>query len=118
MISLVDVEQKLNEICEDLKDETLDLISQQYNYAHRPKNPSDGNRYARGQLRDRWTSLSGKLGTVSGKDAISQISEWAQLNYGIGINAHSLARFMLRSELDAELVSVMNAIEAGTAFAV
>jgi energy-coupling factor transporter ATP-binding protein EcfA2 len=79
MISLVGVEQKLNEICEDLKDKTLDLISQQYNYAHRPKNSSDGNRYARGQLRDRWTSLSGKLGTVSGKDAISQISEWTQL---------------------------------------
>ena len=112
-ISLAEVRAKLDEICEALRDETHDLISQQFNYAHRPKNPSDGNRYARGELRERWTSLSGKLGVVGGKTAISRISEWTHHTYGIGLNAHSLARFMIPAELDAEVVSLMAAIETG-----
>lgn len=112
-VSLTVVATKINEICEGLRDETLDLISQQYNYAHRPKNPSDGNRYARSALHDRWSSLTGKIGIVSGKILVSRISEWMQHDYGVGVNAHSLARFMVPAELDAEVVAVMNAIETG-----
>jgi energy-coupling factor transporter ATP-binding protein EcfA2 len=36
-----DLIKKLDEICDSLKDETFDLISQQYNYAHRPPNSGD-----------------------------------------------------------------------------
>ena len=93
-ISLKEVRERLDEICESLRDETLDLISQQFNYAHRPRNPSEGNRYAREALRGRWTPLAGKLGVVGGKTLLARISEWTQRSFGIGLNAFVLARFM------------------------
>jgi hypothetical protein len=73
-------------------------------------------RYARGVLEDRWPSLTGKLGIVSGKTAISRISEWAQDSFGISLTAYLLARALLPAELDAELVSIMKAIEFGSTF--
>jgi predicted ATP-dependent endonuclease of OLD family len=108
--SLEEVRERLDEICESLRDETLDLISQQFNYAHRPRNPSEGNRYAREVLRGRWTSLAGKLGVVGGKTLLARISEWTQRSFGIGLNAFVLARFMRKEELDAELVSILGSL--------
>jgi energy-coupling factor transporter ATP-binding protein EcfA2 len=117
-ISLKEVRENLDRICESLRDETLDLISQQFNYAHRPKNPSEGNRYAREVLREKWTLLAGKLGVVGGKTLLARISEWTQMSFGIGLNAFALARFMRRAELDAELVSILEAMESGRSFSV
>jgi hypothetical protein len=116
MISLKEVREKVDTICESLRDETLDLMSQQFNYAHRPRNPSEGNRYAREVLRERWTSLAGKLGVVGGKSVLARISEWTQKRFGIGLNAFVLARFMRKEELDAELVSILEAMETGMSF--
>lgn len=110
------IEGKLNEICESLRDETLDFLSQEYIFINRPRNPSDGNRHAREELRRRWTSLDGKLGVVSGKSAVSRISEWVHREYGVNLNAYSLARAMVVREMDAEVTSVMRAIEEGTDF--
>jgi energy-coupling factor transporter ATP-binding protein EcfA2 len=110
------IENKLDEICEALRDETLDLLSQQYIFAHHPRNPSEGNRYARAELSQRWTSLSGKVGVVRGKSVLSRVSEWTQRDYGIGVNAHTLARNMAADELGAELTMVINAIENGIPF--
>ena len=108
------VETILNEICEHLKDKTHDLISEEYIRKHRPKNAAaEGNEYARGELRARWTSLSGKLGIVSGKAVLSCISAWAHRNYGVSLSAHMLAKTMLPSELDTELIAVMTALETG-----
>ncbi len=115
-VTVIDVEAILNEICENLKDETHDLISEEYIRRHRPKNAApEGNRYARGELRAKWTSLSGKLEIVSGKAVLSQISAWAQRNYGVSLNAYVLAKTMLADELDAELVAVMTDLETGAA---
>jgi hypothetical protein len=112
-----DVERALDEICEGLKDETHDLISEEYIRRNRLKNAAaDGNKHARGELRARWTGLSGKLAIVSGKRVLSQISSWAQSNYGASINAYGLAKTALRDELDSELISVMTALETGSAF--
>ena len=49
--------------------------------------------------------LSGKLGTVSGKAVLSQISTWAQRNYGVSLSAYALAKTMLANHLDAEFVT-------------
>jgi hypothetical protein len=115
-VSKDEVERILNEICENLKDETHDLISEEYIRRHRPKNAAaEGNAYARGELRARWTSLSGKLGIVSGKAVLSRISSWAQRNYGVSLNAYVLAKSMLADELDPELVAVMTDLETGAA---
>lgn len=115
-MSLQEVEGTLDQICGSLRDETLDLISQQFNYTNRPKNPSEGNRYAREVLRERWTSVAGKLGVVDGKTLLARISEWTQRSFGIGLNAFVLARFMSRKELDPELISILEAMETGRSF--
>ena len=113
-VTITEVEVILNEVCESLKDETHDLISEEYIRRHRPKNAApEGNRFARGKLRAKWTSLSGKLEIVSGKAVLSQISTWAQRNYGVSLNAYVLAKTMLADELDAELVAVMTDLETG-----
>jgi hypothetical protein len=112
-----DVEGSLHEICEGLRDETHDLISEEYIRRNRPKNAAaDGNKYARSEMRARWTSLSGKLAIVSGKGVLSQISSWAQSNYGVSLNAYVLAKSAAPDELDSELISVMTALETGSAF--
>jgi hypothetical protein len=107
----------LDEICEGLRDETHDLISEEYIRRNRPKNAAaEGNKYARGELRARWTSLSGKLAIVSGKGVLSQMSSWAQSNYGVSLNAYVLAKSVAPDELDSELISIMTALEMGSAF--
>ena len=54
-----ELNQVLDELCEALKDETLDTISEEFRRRNRPANAaSAGNRYAREVLRQRWTSLS------------------------------------------------------------
>jgi energy-coupling factor transporter ATP-binding protein EcfA2 len=111
-----EVEEILNEICESLKNEVHDLISEEYIRRHRPRNAAaEGNAYARGELRARWTSLSGKLGVVSGKTVLSHISSWAQRNYGVSLNAYILAKSMFPHEFDPELVAVMTDLETGAA---
>jgi hypothetical protein len=112
-----EIEGVLDSVCENLKDETLDLISEEFIRQKRPKNAaSSGNSYARQELRTRWTSLSGKLGVVSGKKLMSEMSRWAQTNHGIGLSTYSLARSMVAGDLDPELVAVLSAIEAGASF--
>jgi putative AbiEii toxin of type IV toxin-antitoxin system len=112
-----DVEGALDEICEGLRDETHDLISEEYIRRNRPKNAAaEGNKHARGELRTRWTSLSGKLAVVSGKSVLSQISSWAQSNHGVSLNAYILAKSTSCDELDSELISIMTALETGSAF--
>jgi hypothetical protein len=112
-----DVESALDEICEGLRDETHDLMSEEYIRRNRPKNAAaEGNKYARGALRVQWTALPGKLAIVGGKRVLSQISSWAQNNYGVSLNAYVLAKAAVRDELDSELISVMTALETGSAF--
>ena len=95
----------------------MDELSEEYIRRNRPKTAGpEGNRYARAWLRARWTSLSGKLGVVGGKTLISQISSWTQQTYGIGLNAHALARAMVAAELDPELIAVITAIENAQEF--
>jgi hypothetical protein len=106
------VAQRLDTLCEGLKDEIMDQLSEEYIRRIRPKTAArEGNKYAREWLKARWTSLPGKLGTVGGKALLSLISSWTQRTYGIGLNAHALARAMMPGDLDPELASVITAIE-------
>jgi energy-coupling factor transporter ATP-binding protein EcfA2 len=57
-----EVERILDDICQNLKDDTHDLMAEEYIRRNRPKNAAaEGNKYARGVLSAGWTSLSGKL---------------------------------------------------------
>jgi energy-coupling factor transporter ATP-binding protein EcfA2 len=117
-VSEKEVADALNRMCEELKDHTMDNISETFIRMKRPKTATDGNRYARACLDARWTSLPEKLGIVSGKAMMSRISAWTQDSYGVGVNPHSFAKSMLPSELDPELASVIRAIENNDQFPV
>lgn len=111
------VEETLDRLCEDLRDEILDTISEEYVRRNRPSTGGRaGNRYARGVLGKRWTTLAGKLGVVGGKDLISKISNWTQSNFGVGVSAAGFSAFLEADELDAELIAVMRAIESAEPF--
>jgi hypothetical protein len=99
-----EVELILDDICENLKDDTHDLMAEEYICRNRPKNvATEGNKHARSVLSARWTSLFGKLGVVSGKAVLSQTSTWTQHNYGVSLNAFALAKTMVPDEFDPNL---------------
>ena len=67
-VTLEQISQHLEDLCERLKEDIMDQLSEEYIRRVRPKTAArEGNRYAREWLNARWTSLSGKLGTVGGK---------------------------------------------------
>lgn len=117
IISKQEVERIIDQLCEDLKDDILDTISEEFVRRNRPSTGGrGGNKYAREVLAKRWSALDGKLGVVGGKDLISKISNWSQSNFGIGLNAAGLCGFLETDEIDEELVKVMKAIELAEPF--
>lgn len=113
-VTVSEVEMALESICEELKDETMDLIAEEFIRRTRPKNAAAaGNKYARDQLKARWVSLSDKLGVVSGKSMIARISSWTQKTYGVGVNPNALARSMHEGEIAPEMRVIITAIEVG-----
>jgi hypothetical protein len=48
---------------------------------------------------------------VPGKKLISKLSKWSQDSYNVSFNAFKLARNISKTELDDEIVKLLNALE-------
>ena len=109
--SIDHIDAKLDQICDGMKDGVFDQYSEEFIRRTRPKNATDGNRYARQRIDQAWTSLARKVAVVSGKDLISKLSDWTQASFGVAVSVSSLLRSLTRYDLDDEIVGLVAAIE-------
>ncbi|WP_125564032.1 ATP-dependent nuclease [Pseudoalteromonas rubra] len=107
---------KLNEILEELKDQTFDAIAQHYFNKNKGRGFSNANKYAREVVDEAWSSENGKLNICSGKEVISKMSGWSNEKYGVSFSSKSLARIMTVDEIPKEMKGVIHSLENNSAF--
>src|SRR5439155_1238179 len=107
--SLGDVEQKLQEIAEQLKQECIDCVATQIHSADRKLTVATANQRAREIVADRWKTEEARLGVIPGKEALSRISRWVQEKYKVSVSGLLIAHHMLARELCKEMQDVLTA---------
>jgi hypothetical protein len=108
--------QKLFEFAGELEHEVMDALAAEYSAENRAGGFTAANRLARERMRSHWTDPDGRLALVSGKQVLARLSEWTQANYGVSISVLRIARQMLPTEIDDELMEVLAAIENNEPF--
>jgi len=109
--SLSEIESKIHEITNSLKDQTIDCYSQEFHNEEKSKGIALANKKARTLVESFWETISERLCVVSGKQTISKLSAWATEVYGVSLGANTLLNEIQLNELDQELVDVIKSIE-------
>jgi hypothetical protein len=111
-----EISNKLDAICESLRDEVFDAIAADLLAENRGLGAGGANKAARQTLAENWHTLHDKLRTVSGKRAFGALSNWAEEQFGVTLNAVFVARECAAHELDPEMKMVLTAIEQNEGF--
>ncbi len=112
--SVDEIENKIGEITDSLKDQTIDNYSQEFHNNERDKGISAANKKARKLVDSSWALNTDRLSVVSGKKVISKLSSWAAEDFGVSFGANTLLHEMQVGELDQEVVNLVIAIENST----
>jgi hypothetical protein len=107
----IEVEKKLLEIGEKLRDETLDGLGTEIFARDRKLTHGTVTKRARERLLNIQEQEGHFLSRIPGKTAISQLSQWSQGEFGVQISALKLAQNIHQSEIAIEVENVMTAIE-------
>ncbi len=110
------VKKKLNQIAENLKDETQDAITNQFYISDKRDGVAKASREARNIIKQMWKSEEGRLSVVCGKKVISELSSWSQRIYQVSLSAAKVARYTIKQEIPKEVVGVLKAIERRKSF--
>lgn len=113
---LDEVEQKLEDIAEELKQEVVDCVATHIQSADRKLTVATANQRARKLVASRWKTHDDRMGVIPGKEAVSRVSRWAQEKYKVSVSGLLIAHHMLKTELPQELQTVLSAIEECEAF--
>jgi hypothetical protein len=103
-------------ISDALYDECLDAIATELHARDRAAGLAPANRTARAPLDKARETLDERLSIVSGKQVISKLSAWSQLEFGIAIGSRALARHITANEIAVEVNQVLASIEAASPF--
>ena len=68
------------------------------------------------QVEAAWQTQEDRWGIIPGKEALSQLSEWTQRQYGVSLSTINIAREMRAEEIVPEVVQVLTAFEKTKAF--
>lgn len=111
-ISTEIIENKIEQLIEDLKGEYLDLLMDKIHIDSRRSGkfiePSTARKEAYTQLEFAW---SDKYSIVSGKTLIKRISNWTNDTYNVSINSNKLAQELGETEIPYELKMIVTKIE-------
>jgi hypothetical protein len=108
-----EIRDRLDRICEDLKEQVFDAIAADVLAEGRSLGAGGANQLARKILAARWGTLDAKLGAVSGKRVFSELSRWSQEQFGVSLSPALIAKEMVVSEVPDELRQVIEAIQDG-----
>jgi len=114
--SIEEVEKKIDEIAETLKTTVFDAMSQEYISNDRSGGVPQANQRARHRLDQNWQTREGKLGVVSGKRVISQLSKWSQSNFGVSFGPLTVAKAVKDCEMPDEVKDVVKTMENSVCF--
>ena len=102
----ISIEAKLDEITEELKNETIDCFSQEIYNHDRSEGIATANKKAREFVRNHWSSVSKRLCLVSGKKVISKLSSWMKAEINVSFSVNTLLYEIKRHELDQEIICI------------
>jgi hypothetical protein len=94
-----EVTDSLSRLADGLRDETLDALATELHTADRSGGVGRANRLARERVEAAWQTIDGKLGIVSGKQLISNLSSWSQATYGVALSVARLSATMSAAEI-------------------
>lgn len=109
------IESQFDQICDDLRDETIDALAQNYFNQNRALGLTNANQRARIKTETAWVTREGRLGLVSGKEMLSRLSAWSQQHYGVSFGPTALAQQIRSFELASEVAEVIKRIHLGKA---
>lgn len=95
---------------QSLLDDTTDSLAEELHRRNRALGVKGARAKAKQQLRQKIDD-SGITAVVSGKTLVSTLSAWAQKQFGVSFSALTLARELRPDEVDAEMRTVLEAIE-------
>lgn len=111
-----EVEQAIEDIAEDLREEVVDCLATSIQQADRKITVATANQRARAVIGARWKTQKGRFGVIPGKRAISSVATWAQKKFKVSIGVTAIAHTLRQGEIDEELNDVVSAIEKGIPF--
>jgi len=109
--SVIEIEKKIIEITQELKEETIDCFSQEFYNKERSKGIAAANKKARELVEASWKTNPERLSVISGKKTISKLSSWATINYGVSFSVNALLHEIKLHEVEKEIIAVIRAIE-------
>ena len=109
--SAADVVKSIEQIVESLRGETLAALTDALFADAKASGPGTATTVAVNILDCAWQNLETRWAIVSGKRALSALSEWSQRNYGVSFSVGSIARALSYDEIASEVCQVLSAIE-------
>jgi hypothetical protein len=110
---VAEIENQFDQICSELKNETIDSLSQNYFNQNRALGLASANQRARVKADKAWVTREGRLSLVSGKEMLSRLSAWSQQHYGVSFGPSALAQQIRTFELAPEVAEVIKNIHLG-----
>jgi hypothetical protein len=114
--SIGQIRAKLDEIAEALRMVVFNGMANDFLTEDRSLRLHGANQAADKRLKPLWSDPLTRLASVSGKEVIHRLSEWAKADYGVSFSATKLAKEIAADELDHEVAAVITAIETGSDF--
>jgi predicted ATPase len=111
-----DIEGKMLQIAEEMKDSIIDRYAEEFHLANRSWSVSTANAKARDLVAQNWTTAREIVSVVPGKQFLSRLSEWTQREFNTSLSSNRLARELLSTEIDGEMKAVLTAIEDHSQF--
>jgi energy-coupling factor transporter ATP-binding protein EcfA2 len=107
------VASEIDAWAEAMRTDVSDRIATEFLARDKKGGVAKANPAARRVMDARWKTPEGRLASVPGKAMLRKISQWAQDTYGVSFGAEQIARELLPSEVDPEIIEVVSAVAAG-----
>ena len=111
-----EVEKIMKKIASEMRDDVLDATSTAILARNRKLAPGTANKLAREKIKKTEATSGNILELISGKMAISRLSDWSQSNFGVQLSAINIVREMRKSDVPIEIGNIISAIELGEEF--
>jgi len=111
-----DVAEKIDAIAESLKNDVINSVGNEIQLQNRSYGFAKVSGEARRAVEIAWKTRQGRWAIIPGKCAFSQLSGWSKLTFNVSFGAVNIAKEIRATELDAEVIDVVSAIEKDKAF--
>jgi AAA15 family ATPase/GTPase len=115
-ITISTINKKLLDISNSFKDNVTDCIANEIFQRNKSLGLQNANKEARSLVQEVENNYGNILSIISGKDIISEIALWTQNNFKLSVSPVSILNELNRSEIDEEILKIINSIETNTSF--